>query len=154
MLQWFFRIIRGKEYRRAEEQSMHLEQLPIDTARSRALALLQNPGYYRCEAASETNNVKGLGPILSEFFSRYAHVEDANGGTRIGVSYIGPSPLRPNMFRIGEDVEMHFELVVRPGDDRVYWISDAIHSLDKGDATIYHTIVGDHTPESARQAPA
>ena len=144
MLQWFLKILRGKSYERAEREQQLVNALPSDVARQRALSMLRNPALYLSRPALVGTNVRGLGPTLSEFFSLFSSVEDANGGTRIGAAYVGTSSMRPKLIRIGEDVEMHFELVVHPGEDKLYWISDADHKLGSGYSTIYHLIVSDH----------
>ncbi len=143
MLERMWKVIRGKENERAKRELEEVAALSIDSARRRALELLHNPSLYEIRPASSWSDRQSLGLALDQFFTLFASVEDKRGGTRIGHDYVGVSRLRPPSTRVGEDVEMHFELITNPGDDHLYWLSDAVHELDNGYKTIWHLIVSD-----------
>jgi hypothetical protein len=83
-------------------------------------------------------SIETLGLVLREFFERFDSVEEINGEFAVSRQAVRPSTIRPGFVRIGSDFA-HSELVTKPGDDRVFIVTDTEHALD-GLPTIYHNI--------------
>ena len=63
---------------------------------------------------------------------------ETNGDFSAARGAVNKSSLRPGFLKIGTDYA-DSELVVRPGEDRVFIVTDSEHKLD-GLPTIYHNI--------------
>jgi hypothetical protein len=82
--------------------------------------------------------IEKLGPVLRDFFSRFESVEEASGDFSVSRRSVADSALRSGFLKIGSEV-VHSEIVVRPGEDRVFIVTDGEHALD-GLPTIYLNI--------------
>jgi len=131
---------RTREYQDAQAYIQKVLALPFNEVKQQALNLIADSHRFHTIEAPPANNpaIERLGPVLREFFSRFESVRDMQGDFYVGRSAIGDSCLRPGFVKIGSDFESS-ELVVRPGEDRVFIVTDPEHRLD-GLPTIYHNI--------------
>jgi hypothetical protein len=126
--------------RKAKEDIAAVRSLPLQEARQRALKLISDTRRFRIvlDALSSNHGIERLGPLTKDFFRRFESVVEINGDFRVSRQYIGESSIRQGFVKIGSDFE-DSELVVEPGVDRVFIVTDAEHKLD-GMPTIYHNI--------------
>jgi hypothetical protein len=128
-------------HRQALEDIERVRALPFEEVKQSALTLLADPLRFRCVTDSFSDNctIERLGPILRDFFSHFESVKEIRGDFCVGRQIVGDSALRNGFLKIGYDFASS-ELVVRPGEDSVYIVTDSEHILD-GDPTIYHNIL-------------
>jgi len=126
--------------RKAREDMQKVLALPFEQVKQHALDLIADSRRFRYIANNLSNNpaIDKLGPILQDFFSHFESVEEVNGDFSVSRKAVGDSLLRPGFLKIGSDFA-DSELVARPGEDRVFIVTDAEHVLD-GLPTIYHNI--------------
>lgn len=122
-----------------------IRELPIAEARARALKALENSSRFECvRAALAAPLPAGLPASVGELLSVYASIRSAAGEAHVSREQIGPSDYRPGLIRIGSDLDS-VELVVRPGEDRVYEIdgsdADAQEIGGGGIPSLYHWIL-------------
>ncbi len=131
---------RGAAEIRARERIQRVLALPFEEVKERALHLLADAGRFKCVRGPLSDNpeIERLGPILRDFFSHFERVERVGGDFSVSRQAVGNSSLRPGFLKIGTDFA-HSELVGRPGEDRVFIVTDAEHALE-GLPTIYHNI--------------
>jgi hypothetical protein len=126
--------------RTAREDIQRVLALPFEQVKQHALELVSDQRRFRSITDNLSHNpaIEKLGPVLRDFFSRFESVEEVNGDFAVGRQSVADSALRPGFLKVGSDFE-HSELVVRPGEDRVFIVTDSEHVLD-GLPTIYHNI--------------
>lgn len=114
--------------------------LPFEEVKAQALSLMADTRRFSVVTSNFSNNptIERLGPSLQDFFSHFESVEELNGDFRVSRQAVTDSTLRSGFIRIGSDFA-HSELVARPGEDRVFIVTDAEHVLD-GLPSIYHNI--------------
>jgi len=132
---------RSKANREAQEDIQRVLALPFEQVKQHALGLIGDTRRFRVAAVGDLSNnsaMDKLGPVLRDFFSHFESVQEVNGDFFVSRKAVCDSALRPGFLKIGSDFA-HSELVVRPGEDRVFIVTDAKHTLD-GLPTIYHNI--------------
>lgn len=138
----FFQDLKSRSSadRNAREDIQRVVALPFDDVKQHALELIADSRRFNCITGSLSFNseIERLGPVLQDFFSHFESVKQVNGDFFVSRQAVGNSSLRPGFLRIGSDFA-DSELVVRPGEDRVFIVTDADHVLD-GLPTIYHNI--------------
>ena len=124
----------------ARDEIQKVLALPFDQVKQHALELLADPKRFICVTGKLTDNpmIENLGPVLRDFFLRFESVAEANGDFSVGRRTVENSKLRPGFLKIGSDFA-NSELIVKPGGDHVFIVTDAEHRLD-GLPTIYHNI--------------
>jgi hypothetical protein len=129
------------EDRKAREEIQKVLALPFEQVKQRALELISDSHRFEVvtEHFSENASIETLGPILQEFFSHFESVKEVNGDFFVGRKAVTRSSLRAGFMKIGSDFASS-ELVTRPGEDRIFIVTDSEHRLD-GLPTIYHNIV-------------
>jgi hypothetical protein len=125
---------------KAKEDIEKVLALPFEQVKQRAVELISDTLRFRSITDHLSNNplIERLGPVLQDFFAHFESVEEVNGEFFVSRQAVTDSTLRPGFLKIGSDFE-HSELVVRPGEDRVFIVTDSEHVLD-GLPTIYHNI--------------
>ena len=141
----FAKLIQGLKSRStadrtAKEDIQRVLALPFEQVKQHALELISDQHRFRSVTDNLSNNptIEKLGPVFREFFSHFESVEEVNGDFAVSRQSVADSALRPGFLKVGSDFE-HSELVVRPGEDRVFIVTDSEHVLD-GLPTIYHNI--------------
>lgn len=131
---------RSRANRKAKEDIQKVLALPFEHVKRHALDLISDTHRFRSVTQNLSDNpaIEDLGPVLRDFFSRFESVEEVNGDFSVSRQLVADSVLRPGFLRVGIDFE-DSELVVRPGEDRVFIVTDDQHRLD-GLPTIYHNI--------------
>jgi hypothetical protein len=133
---------RSPEHRQAVADIALVNSLPLEAAKRKALTLISDTKRFRTKpASSQWDNViaKQLGPATASFFDAYESVEEIGREFAVGRAAVRASSLRQGFLRIGSDFESS-ELVLRPGEDRVFIVTDPEHDLDSGSTTIFHAI--------------
>jgi len=105
---------------------------------SRILQSIKSRSAADIQARDEIPMIENLGPVLRDFLLRFESVAEANGDFSVGRRTVGNSKLRPGFLKIGSDFA-NSELIVKPGSDHVFIVTDADHRLD-GLPTLYHNI--------------
>ena len=125
---------------KAKERIQEVRSLPFEEVKQRALALVEDPLRFKCVRGNLSNNpdIEKLGPILKDFFSGFERIEQVGGDFSVSRPSVGKSSLRQGFLKVGSDFA-NSEIVVRPGQDEVFIVTDADHVLD-GLPTIYHNI--------------
>jgi hypothetical protein len=131
---------KGSAETKAKERIQNVLSLPFEEVKERALALVADPRRFKYvrSTLSDNTDIEKLGPSLKDFFSNFESIEQVGGDFSVSRSAVGKSSLRQGFLKIGTDFA-HSELVVRPGRDEVFIVTDADHVLD-GLPTIYHNI--------------
>ena len=126
--------------RKAIEDIQTVRALPFDQVRQHALGLIADRRRFECitEKLSDNREIERLGPILRDFFSHFENVREVHGDFSVSRQAVGDSSLRTGFLKIGSDLA-YSELVCRPGEDKVFIVTDGDHVLD-GLPTIYHNI--------------
>ena len=139
------KILRGLKAKspanlKAKQDIQKLLAIPFEEVKRRALAMLSDRTRFRCVVARDPTSSVGenMGPVLRDFFSHFDSVVELNGEFSVGRLLIGDSSLRSGFLKIGSDFAFS-ELVIRPGEDQIYIVTDSEHELD-GLPTIYHII--------------
>jgi hypothetical protein len=130
---------RGAVDQEAKENIQKVLALPFEEVKQHALELIHDPRRFRnlTDDLSENPEVEKLGPILQDFFSHFESVTETNGDFSVARGAVSMSSLRAGFLKIGTDYA-DSELVVRPGEDRVFIVTDSEHKLD-GLPTIYRS---------------
>jgi hypothetical protein len=125
---------------RAKERIGRVLALPFEDVKQHALAVIEDGHHFRCKRGNFSSNpaIGRLGPVLRDFFANFESVEQVGGDFFVSRNIVGDSSLRPGFIKIGTDFA-HSELLVRPGEDQVFIVTDCEHNLD-GLPTIYHNI--------------
>ena len=119
-----------------------VNSLPLEEAKQKAIAILSDAKKFRLKQASghwDHPLAKQLGPATTGFFDAYESVEEIGREFSVSRNSVGASSVRNGFLKIGSDFESS-DLLVRPGEDRVFIVTDAEHNLDDGFTTIYHSI--------------
>jgi hypothetical protein len=127
--------------REAREDIQRVLALPFDQVKQHALSLIGDTRKFKVtpvEALSNNPAMDKLGPVLQDFFSHFESVQEINGDFFVSRQTVSDSALRPGFIKIGSDFA-NSELVVKPGADRVFIVTDAQHRLD-GLPSVYHNI--------------
>jgi len=125
----------------AESRIRQVVELSADAAKHRALQLMEDSSRFQCLRPGTTENslIDRLGPSLKDFFDRFDSVKRIGGDFSASRAMVHYSSLRPGFISVGVDFASS-ELVARPGEDRIFIVTDAGHPLDEGIATIYHNV--------------
>lgn len=121
----------------------HGQTLSLEEAKDLAEKIIADGARFICiEHQGFSPSGAFLGELTREFFLKYPELRSKNGGFRLSALGICPSEYIDNHISIGRSED--WDIVQRPGDDRVYVVEGGESSGENANEcfkSVYHLIV-------------
>ncbi len=123
-----------------------VRRLTMDEARHLAFSILEDEERYRVTRPESTEAqremLSKLAPGLREFFGHFERVQCVYADDDYNRSDIGEAAHRKGFLRVATSIE-HTELVVRPGEEKVYEVDGSEETLDESASvpSIFHWVI-------------